>query len=116
MSNITSEKEKEIKKEIKRLKKIFADLDENKLKTVETLIDRAAFLTVNIRELEEQLNAEGWTEEYKNGQNQSGIKKSSAADVHISLTKNLNSIMKQLIELTPPARKKGSRLEGLMAE
>ena len=52
-------------------------------------------------------------EPYQNGENQSGLKKAAAADVHISLTKNLNSIVKQLLELVPPAQKK-SRLEMMM--
>ena len=105
-----AEKIKLIKKETKRLKKIFAGLDANKLDTVEALIARAAFITVSIQELEEQLNRDGWVEEYQNGRNQCGLKKSAAAEVHISLTKNLNAIMKQLLELVPPAQKK-SKLE-----
>ena len=53
------------------------------------------------------------TEWYENGRNQSGQKKSAAADAHISLTKNLNAIMKQLLDLVPPAQKE-SRLTALM--
>jgi len=107
------EKEKLIKKETNRLKKIFADLEPNKLKTVDALIARAAFITVSLQELEEQLNRDGWVEEYNNGRLQSGLKKSAAAEVHISLTKNLNAIMKQLLDLVPPAQKE-SRLTELM--
>ena len=110
-----SEKEKKIKKETRRLKKIFESLDSNKLETVEALIARAAFITVSLQELEERLNVEGWTEEYQNGQNQRGLKKSAAAEVHISLTKNLNAIMKQLLDLVPPAQEE-SRLSALMDE
>jgi hypothetical protein len=108
-----SDKDKLIKKEIRRLKTIFKDLEPNKLKTVDALIERAAFITVSLKELEEQLNRDGWVEEYQNGRNQSGLKKSAAAEVHISLTKNLSTIMKQLIELVPPAQKE-SRLTALM--
>ena len=104
-----------IKKETRRLKKIFKDLEPNKLKTVDALISRAAFITVSLQELEEQLNQDGWVEEYQNGRNQSGLKKSAAAEVHISLTKNLSTIMKQLIDLVPAAQKKSSLTE-LMKE
>ena len=103
-------KEKKIKKETKRLQEVFKDLDPNKLKTVDALIARAAYITVSLQELEEQLNRDGWVEEYNNGRLQSGMKKSAAAEVHISLTKNLNAIMKQLLDLVPPAQK-ASRLE-----
>ena len=102
-----------IKKEKDRLGEIFADLEPNKLSTCQALIDRAAFITISLQDLEEQLNATGWVEYYQNGENQSGLKKAAAADVHISLTKNLNAIVKQLLDLVPPAQKK-SRLEAMM--
>jgi hypothetical protein len=43
------------------------------------------------------------------------MKKAAAADVHISLTKNLNAIVKQLLDLVPPAQK-ASRLTELMGK
>ena len=106
-------KEERVKKEKNRLKALFKDLEPNKLKTCQALIDRAAFITVSLEDLEVQLNEVGFTEYYQNGDKQSGWKKSAAADVHISLTKNLNTIIKQLLELVPPAQKK-SKLEALM--
>ena len=102
-----------IKREKERLNKIFSDLEPNKLSTCRALIERAAYITVSLEDLEDQLNETGWVEEYQNGENQYGIKKSAAADVHISLTKNLTTITKQLLELVPPARK-SSKLEELM--
>lgn len=111
MAEVT--KETQIARERARLRRIFKNLDENKLKTAQALIDRAAFLTVHLRLLEEEINENGWTEEYKNGASQSGMKKSAAADAHISLTKNLSTIMKQLLELVPPAARKDSKLDKL---
>ena len=102
-----------IQREKDRLSEIFKDLELNKRKTCAALIDRAAFITISLEDLEEQLNASGWIEPYQNGENQSGMKKAAAADVHISLTKNLNTIVKQLLDLVPPAQK-ASRLEALM--
>ena len=106
-----AEKLKRIKKERTRLMRIFSDLDENKKQTCEALIDRAAFITISLQDLETQLNTTGWVETYQNGENQYGMKKAAAADVHISLTKNLNAIMKQLLELVPPAQKKSKLAE-----
>ena len=108
-------KETRIKREENRLREVFAGLEPNKLKTVNALIARAAFITISLEDLEIELNANGWTEWYENGRNQSGQKKSAAADAHISLTKNLNAIMKQLLDMVPPARSQ-SRLEELMGE
>ena len=98
---------------VKRLEKIFQGLEKNKLDTCAALIDRAAFITISLEDLEEELNETGWVETYQNGESQFGMKKSAAADVHISLTKNLNAIMKQLLDLVPPAQKE-SRLAALM--
>lgn len=106
-------KETRIKKEKKRLAEIFKDLEPNKLSTCQALIDRAAFITISLQDIEVQLNETGWVEYYQNGENQSGWKKAAAADVHISLTKNLNAIVKQLLDLVPPAQK-ASRLAELM--
>ena len=105
--------EQRIAKEKRRLQKIFKGLEENKLKTCQALIARAAFITISLEDLEEQLNETGWVETYQNGESQYGLKKAAAADVHISLTKNLNAIIKQLLELVPPAQK-ASRLTEMM--
>ena len=101
-----------ITKEKERLLGIFEDLEPNKMSTCQALIDRAAFITISLEDLEEQINKTGWVEVYQNGENQFGVKKAAAADVHISLTKNLNVIIKQLLDLVPPAKKE-SRLAAL---
>lgn len=105
--------EQRIKSETKRLLKIFKDLDENKLHTVQTLICRVAFATVSLQDLEAQLARDGWVEAYQNGENQSGMKQSASAGVYLSLTKNLNAMVKQLVDLVPTAQRK-SKLEELM--
>lgn len=104
-----------VTREKARLLELFKDLEPNKLQTCMALIERAAFITVSLQDLEEQLNETGWVEYYKNGETQSGWKKAAAADCHISLTKNLNTIIKQLLELVPPAQKR-SKLEELMSK
>ena len=113
MAKAKASKETRIKREKKRLQDIFKDLEPNKLQTCQALIERAAFITVSLEDLEELLNMTGWVEPYQNGENQFGLKKSAAADVHISLTKNLNAIVKQLLDLVPPAQKE-SRLAAMM--
>lgn len=105
------DKETRIAQEKNRLLEIFKHLEPNKLNTCHALIDRAAFITVSLEDLEKQLNETGWTEYYQNGEKQSGMKKAAAADVHISLTKNLNAIIKQLLDLTPPEQKVGRLAE-----
>ena len=109
-------KEAAIRKEELRLKRAFKDLDKNKMSTVKQLISTAAFLSVTLRDLEDEINRNGVTEEYQNGANQYGVKQSAAAVTHIAMTKNLTSIMKQLADLVPAEKKKKSRLQLLREE
>ena len=111
MGKIT--KQTRIDRETARLRGLFTELDPNKLAVCEALIVRAAFITVSLQDLEKQLQLSGWVEFYQNSESQYGWKKAAAADVHISLTKNLNAIVKQLLDLVPPAQRK-SKLEELM--
>ena len=109
-------KEQKIKRELTRLKKIFTDLDQNKLQIVESIMKNAAFMAVSLEELQEIINEEGYTVEYQNGANQSGTKQSDAVKTHIAMTKNHAAIIKQLCELVPAEKKKESRLQALRNE
>jgi len=106
-------KDEKIFKEIRRLKSIFKQLDKNKLATVISLINNAAFMAVSLDELQEIINRDGYTEEYQNGEFQSGSKQSEAVKTHIAMTKNLTVIIKQLSELAPSAKQQISRLSAL---
>lgn len=103
-------KDEKIKKEISRLKRVFKNLDKNKLATVQTLINIAAFIAITLEELQDIINQEGYTQEYKNGANQFGIKQSAEAEMHIAMTRNYTAVIKQLIDLCPPAERAGSKL------
>lgn len=95
------EKESRISAEIKRLTKLFKNIDKNKLKTVKSLIENVAFMTITLDDLQLVINEKGCVEEYQNGQNQKGYKKSSEVEVYNTMIKNYSTIMKQLIELSP---------------
>lgn len=115
-SNVNLSKEARIKKERNRLRTVFRDLDGNVRKTVEKLMETAAFMAVSLEDLQDIVNAEGYTEEYKNGQNQFGTKETTAVKIHLAMTKNYSTVIKQLAELAPPERKKKSALQALMDE
>lgn len=104
-----------ISKEKRRLRQIFKNIDPNKMKTIASLIDQAAFLKVSLEDLETEIDDNGWTEFYQNGENQRGVKKSAAMDVYYSLAKQQLAVLKLLVELTPPAERKDSKLAALMA-
>lgn len=103
-------KEQRIKSENTRLKGIFKDLDENKKKIVAPLIQKAAFMHVELEELQKIIEVEGCTCEYKNGENQYGTKKSPEVDVYNTMIKNYTTIIRTLTELVPaaPAKKKSA--------
>ena len=85
---------------------VFKDLDENKKKIVIPLIQKAAFMHVELEELQAVIEAEGCVCEYKNGENQYGTKKSPEVDVYNTMIKNYTTIIKTLAELAPVAPKK----------
>lgn len=109
-------KENRIKDEKKRLKEIFAELEENKRNLVTPLIEKAAFMSIELDDLQETIEQEGWTSEYKNGENQYGTKKSPESETYIALSKNYAAVIKQLTELVPAAKRKESRLAALRDE
>ena len=109
-------KENRIKDEKKRLKEIFAELEENKRNLVTPLIEKAAFMSIELDDLQETIEQEGWTSEYKNGENQYGTKKSPEAETYIALSKNYAAVIKQVTELVPAAKRKASRLASLRDE
>ena len=109
-------KDQRIKTEKTRLRGIFRDLDENKKKLVTPLIEKAAFMSVELDDLQATIETEGWTSEYQNGQNQWGTKKSPEADTYIALSKNYAAVIKQLTDLVPAAKRKASKLDALRKE
>ena len=109
-------KENRIKDEKKRLKEIFEELEENKRNLVTPLIEKAAFMSIELDDLQETIEQDGWTSEYKNGENQYGTKKSPEAETYIALSKNYAAVIKQLTELVPAAKRKASRLAALRDE
>lgn len=109
-------KDARIKKEITRLKRIFKNIDENKLKTLEGVIDKAAFMRVILDDMEQRIIMNGWDDEYQNGENQRGTKASPAAQLHLSMTKNYLAAIKLLVENAPPAERKNSKLAAMRGE
>lgn len=89
---------KQIKTEENRLLRLFKDVDENKKKLVTATIKDAAFLTITMAELREEINRNGTVSEYKNGENQYGTKQSPESQTYIQLSQKLTQAMKILID------------------
>lgn len=88
-------KEKEIKKEAARIKKLYKDLPEERKKLAEKLIERAAFMAVSLAEMEQKINAEGQIVKMPQGDYE--IERAHPLlTVYNSMIKNYTAAIKQL--------------------
>ena len=101
--NLYNEKKRKSKitKELKKLNEIFNNLDETTKKTIENLIQEAAFMAVTLEETRMIIARDGVIENYQNGENQKGVKKSSAVEVYDKMVNTYARVIKQLTELLP---------------
>ena len=96
------ERDKMISKEEKKLEKILANVEVDKVKFVKGLIENAAFIYVTLYELKEILLETGTIENFENG-NQKLLREHPAMKNYNSLIKSYTTIMKQLFEFLPDA-------------
>jgi hypothetical protein len=94
------EKEKLISKEKKKLNELFKNIDKNKKTLINSLISQAAFLSVTISILENEINEQGLLEIFENGK-QCFQRENSSTKTIIAFQKNYLAIMKQLLEHLP---------------
>lgn len=72
-----------------------------KVKAAKRLVENVAFMAIHLQDLQSEINKNGCTEQYKNGENQFGLKKSAAFDAYTSTIKNYMAAIKQIIEIAP---------------
>lgn len=99
-------KEERIQKEIRKLNGVLKNIDPKVKKVVQPLVEKAAFMSVTLDDLQEHINQYGVTEEYKNGENQFGVKKSSHVEIYNTMIKNYTTTLKQLTDLVPKEQPK----------
>ncbi len=89
------------RKELKKLKDIIREIPAEKKKLVEGLIADASFMAEQLEVLRQHITENGWSEEYKNGENQYGKKTSVEADTYIKIQKSYAAIIRQLTDFLP---------------
>lgn len=99
------EKNKKIRKETQKLKKLFKDLPDNKKKMAEKLIENASFMSITLDELKEDIKLYGVNETYVNGKDQFGFKESIESKTYNTMVKNYMNIIKQLNDMLPEEKK-----------
>lgn len=78
------------------------------------LIRKAEFMHEELLKLQTIIKEKGWVEEYQNGQNQKGLKKSSEGDTYNQLIKNYSAIMRQIIDKLPAETNEDDELTQFM--
>ena len=108
-------KDQRIKQEYERMLELFAAMPENELRFCDPLLQNAAFMKVTLEDLQEKINVNGFTDEYRNGAHQSGTKPSADMQAYNSLAKVYNALMDKLSGKLPKMMKQ-SRLAALRDE
>ena len=99
-------KQQRIAAEVKRLNAVFKDVDSEKKRIVKATIEDAAFLSVTMQDLRDQINEEGTEVEYQNGANQWGKKQSPAVLNYLHMSQKLAAVTKILQDCLPKAERK----------
>ena len=107
------EKDKQIKKEIKRLRQLFKDLPPNKKKAAEGLIQEAAFMKVTLEETRHIIDKEGILENFEQGK-QKFVREHPATKVYNTMVHRYSTVCKQIFDMLPEETSKEAEDE-LMA-
>ena len=84
-----------------QMKEIYKDLSPEKRLICFGMLEEAAFLKGTLQKLREEINKEGYTDEYKNGENQYGRKVSATLQSYNSTLKNYYVLMEKLMKMFP---------------
>ena len=114
-------KDRRISKEIRKLKKIFERIPENKQELVERLIENAAFMTVTLEDLQEKVRSEGPVVEITNGNGFRTTSEHPAQKSYNTMIARYAGVIKQLTDLLPDAEadrasKAGEELAAFIAK
>lgn len=89
-----------IKKEIKRLKKIYSDLEGKKKQVVDGLINEAAFMKATLEELKVIIDEKGPLDEMVQG-DYSILREHPAVKTYNTMIQRYSTVVKQLADLMP---------------
>lgn len=100
-------KDERKKKEIKRLTDIYRNVEENRKKNAQGLIEEAAYMRVTLEEYKKDLDENGYTEWFTQSEKTAPYQRERpVARLYNTMNKNYQSIMKLLSDLLPKAEAK----------
>lgn len=88
-------------KKFKAIEEKIRELPESKMVLGLSLLSKIEFMDEELDKLQKRLKKDGWVEEYQNGANQKGVKKSSYGDAYNTMIKNYNTTVKALNDILP---------------
>ena len=95
-------KETRIKNEKARLEKLYDEMEPSKKSLAAGLIERAAFMRVECEDLEADLQANGWTEQFQQAKGMDPYDRARPqGQAYQSLNSNYQKIIKQLDAMLP---------------
>ena len=115
MATPKKSKDQRIIAEFARISAYFTAMAENQRAIITPLIQNAAFMKVALEDLQAEINENGVTEEYKNGENQYGIKQSAALQSYTALIAKYHGVIDKLLQRLPEDTGK-SKLEMMMLD
>ena len=96
LDDIIKLKEKKIKAEMREFNKIIKDLPEEKTILCKGLIENTCFMKVELEYLKSKILLKGYSEGYRNGDNQYGNKQTPESQMYSTMIKNYNAAIKTL--------------------
>lgn len=97
------------------MKRIYRELSPEKKVICFGMLEEAAFLKETLSKLRDEINKEGYTDEYKNGENQYGRKVSATLQSYNATLKNYYVLMEKLMRMFPLAEEEANELLELMS-
>ena len=110
-------REERIKREYNRLKRLLKEVPKDKFAAAEGIVKRVAFMAITLEDLEDDINADGTVEDFKQGET-SFDRQRPAVQIYNTTVKNYTTACKQLTDLIPigagPANKELDAFQKIM--
>lgn len=94
-------KAERIKIEKDRLTEIYKDIEQRKKDTVKGLIERCAYMRVTLEDFEKDLDKNGFTEKFSQGNQEPYDRKRPIAEMYQGMNTSYQKAIKQLTDLLP---------------
>ena len=97
-------KDSDYKRELEKLKKIFADIPEDKRDLVDGLIENAAFMVVTLRDLQAEIEVNGAMIQTTSGNGFEMLKDNPAQKAYTSMVAKYTAVIAQLDKFLPTSK------------